>query len=138
MFMTIGREVKRIAGLVCLALTAAAAAQQFEITRSTIDGGGVMRSTGGNFELSGTIGQPDAGTMTGGAFELNGGFWFPLDLGDCQEDGDVDLLDHDLFESCLTGPGGVAPVGSCRCFDVNASGHVDLIDFAEIQAAFTN
>lgn len=43
----------------------------------TIDNGGSMLSTGGNFELSGTIGQGDAGvkSMTGGAFEVVGGFW---------------------------------------------------------------
>ncbi|UCC31662.1 MAG: hypothetical protein JSU86_05160, partial [Phycisphaerales bacterium] len=53
-----------------------AVADDFEISRSTIDGGGTMRSTGGDFELSGTIGQPDAGTLSGGDFELSGGFWF--------------------------------------------------------------
>ncbi len=40
----------------------------------TIDGGGGT-SSGGSFELSGTVGQPDAGVMTGGDFELAGGFW---------------------------------------------------------------
>jgi hypothetical protein len=35
---------------------------------------------GGDFELSGTIGQPDASTiiLVGGDFELTGGFWTPL------------------------------------------------------------
>ena len=34
-------------------------AVEFEVTRSTIDGSGdVMRSAGGEFELSGTIGKP--------------------------------------------------------------------------------
>jgi hypothetical protein len=49
----------------------------FSIDWWTIDGGGDMWITGGNFELSGTIGQPDASTvvMTGGDFELTGGFW---------------------------------------------------------------
>ena len=47
----------------------------FEIPKSTIDGGG-GRSTGGSFELTGTIGQPDAGqSLTGGNFRLSGGFW---------------------------------------------------------------
>jgi hypothetical protein len=32
-------------------------------------------TAGGSFELSGTIGQPDAGTMTGGIYGVNGGFW---------------------------------------------------------------
>lgn len=46
----------------------------FDLTWSSIDGGGGY-SSGGGFELTGTIGQPDAGaTMTGGAFSLDGGF----------------------------------------------------------------
>ena len=48
----------------------------FVITKSTIDGGGGT-STGGNFVLSGTIGQPDASEQpsTGGDYALAGGFW---------------------------------------------------------------
>ena len=41
---------------------------------STIDGGG-GRSTVQDFVLIGTIGQPDAGEMSGEDFELSGGFW---------------------------------------------------------------
>jgi hypothetical protein len=41
---------------------------------STIDGGG-GRSSGGDFALVGTIGQPDAGKMAGGDYKLSGGFW---------------------------------------------------------------
>ncbi len=40
----------------------------------TVDGGGGA-STGGDFTLNGTIGQPDAGTMSGGNYSLAGGFW---------------------------------------------------------------
>jgi hypothetical protein len=47
---------------------------QFDLTWSTIDGGGGS-SGGGQFALSGTIGQPDAGALTGGNFKLEGGFW---------------------------------------------------------------
>jgi hypothetical protein len=39
-----------------------------------MDGGGGT-STGGVYSVSGTIGQPDAGTMTGGPYTLVGGFW---------------------------------------------------------------
>ncbi len=46
----------------------------FDLSWHTFDGGGGS-STGGGFDLSGTIGQPDAGLMTGGTFELRGGFW---------------------------------------------------------------
>ena len=48
-------------------------AQTFSIDWSTIDGGGT--STGGVFTVSGTIGQPDAGRMSGGQFTVEGGFW---------------------------------------------------------------
>jgi len=47
---------------------------QFTIDWSTIDGGG-STSTGGVYSVSGTIGQPDAGTMSGGNFALQCGFW---------------------------------------------------------------
>jgi len=47
---------------------------QLAIDWSTIDGGGGI-STGGVFTVTGTIGQPDAGKMSGGNFALDGGFW---------------------------------------------------------------
>ena len=47
---------------------------QYELSWYTIDGGGV-RSTGGQFILTGTIGQPDAAYSRGGNYELLGGFW---------------------------------------------------------------
>ncbi len=56
-------------------LCARADAQNFSIDRYKLSGGGGT-STGGNFSVSGTIGQPDAGaTLTGGNFSLTGGFW---------------------------------------------------------------
>jgi hypothetical protein len=48
---------------------------QYSIDWYTIDGGGGT-STGGVYSVSGTIGQPDAGTvMIGGNYSLTGGFW---------------------------------------------------------------
>lgn len=47
----------------------------FDLPWSTLDGGGYTFSAGGGYELGGTIGQPDAGTMTGGIYSLGGGFW---------------------------------------------------------------
>jgi hypothetical protein len=52
---------------------------QFDLSWSTIDGGGGT-STGGQFTLSGTIGQPDAGVLSGGQFKLEGGFWSGITL----------------------------------------------------------
>jgi hypothetical protein len=46
----------------------------YEISWSTIDGGG-GRSAGGQYILTGTIGQPDTGSMSSGQYELLGGFW---------------------------------------------------------------
>lgn len=46
---------------------------QFVIEWSSIDGGGGV-SSGGQYSLSGTVGQPDAGYLYGGQFEIAGGF----------------------------------------------------------------
>jgi hypothetical protein len=45
------------------------------LKRWTLDAGG-GRATAGALALAGSIGQPDAGSATGGAIELQGGFWF--------------------------------------------------------------
>ena len=63
------------AWLVLLVLPSQArGAGQYEISWSTIDGGGGT-SSGGPYVLSGTIGQPDAAYSAGGQYELLGGFW---------------------------------------------------------------
>lgn len=108
----------------------------FELTRTTLDAGGHMRAAGFDFELSGTVGQHDAGGMTGDGFTLTGGFWFGVPLGDCEDDGDVDLYDHAGFEVCLTGPGGTV-TADCRCYDIDRNGTVDLGDVAQSQVAHT-
>ena len=139
MLHQIGTQTGRMITFGAVAVLAAGVfGQEYTIDRHTIDGGGVMRSTGGDFELSGTTGQPDAGVLQGGEFTLTGGFWFETPPGDCQQDGDVDLLDYDAFEVCLAGPGGISPTGTCRCFDVNRSGRVDLVDYSIIQTTFTD
>jgi hypothetical protein len=58
-----------------LLLPLAGFAQQYKIDWWTIDGGGGT-STNGQYAISGTIGQPDAGpTMRGGNYAVTGGFW---------------------------------------------------------------
>jgi len=47
-------------------------------TWRTVDGGGLTLSSSGppqSFRVSGTVGQPDAGILTGGIYLLVGGFW---------------------------------------------------------------
>src|SRR6266850_7588088 len=51
-----------------------ASGQSYDISWFTIDGGGGT-STGGVYSVSGTIGQPDAGHMTGANYAVDGGFW---------------------------------------------------------------
>ena len=46
----------------------------YELSWSTIDGGG-GQSSGGPYVLAGTIGQPDADWSRAGSYELLGGFW---------------------------------------------------------------
>jgi hypothetical protein len=63
-------------GIFCVAffLSHNAFAQSYSIDWFTIDGGGGT-STGGVYSVSGTIGQPDAGHMSGGNYSIDGGFW---------------------------------------------------------------
>ena len=48
--------------------------QSYSIDWSTIDGGGGT-STGDVYSVTGTIGQPDTGAMSGGNYSVTGGFW---------------------------------------------------------------
>lgn len=114
------------------------AGDPFAVPWYTIDGGGAMRSTSGDgrFILSGTIGQPDAGAMTGGNFKLTGGFWHETPPGDCNQDGIVGLADQAAIVDCLSGPIGFGLSLQCECFDVDGSGTIDLFDFAQIQVSF--
>jgi hypothetical protein len=57
----------------------AAQAQPFSVDWHKIAGGGGT-STGGVFSLSGTIGQHDAGAMSGGTYAITGGFWSGITL----------------------------------------------------------
>lgn len=55
-----------------------AAEQNYSIDWFTIDGGGEIKTQGGVWELSGTVGQWDvdqAAPHNGGSWELIGGFW---------------------------------------------------------------
>ena len=86
--------MKPIAWALGLALAASAAgAQTYEVAWWTIDGGGVMRASGGVFAVSGTIGQPDAGgPFAGGVHGAHSGFW-AVGLVDPHADLSVDLAD---------------------------------------------
>lgn len=67
-----------VSGVLLLLLTVESALAHsggdYEISWYTIDGGGGT-STGGQYVLTGTIGQPDADWSKGDGYELLGGFW---------------------------------------------------------------
>src|SRR5262245_25524450 len=94
------RSTWLLSGLLTALVVAIAFAQSgggFDLSWNTIDGGGAT-STGGGYELSSTAGQPDAGSnaapMTGGGFELVGGFWPPFATLACAQYAPADF-DHD-------------------------------------------
>ena len=113
-------------------------AQDYAINWYTVDGGGEMWTAGGEFELSGTIGQCDAGAvMTGGDFELAGGFWAgaaedEFCYGDLDGDNDIDLADLAQLLSNYGMPSGAVYEDG----DLDADGDVDLSDLAALLAVY--
>lgn len=115
-------------------------AADLDISWWTIDGGGAMATTGGDFTLSGTIGQPDAGAvMAGGAFELTGGFWIVAGVGepepcpgDLDGDNDIDLSDL----ATLLANYGVTSGAVYEDGDLDEDGDVDLSDLATLLAVY--
>lgn len=76
-------------------LVAPLPAQDFDLDWWSIDGGGEMFAEGGEWTLSGSVGQWDVSVdapQSGGNWELTGGFWGVVA-------GDSDLVFKDGFES---------------------------------------
>mgnify|MGYP000635348853 CR=1 FL=1 len=101
----------------------------FEITWYTIDAGGTSSTSGGDFDLAGTIGQPDAGAaMTGGAFSLTGGFWAGVNSAppcpaDLTGDGMLNFFDVSAFLQAFSASDPIADFtgdGMFNFFDVSA------------------
>ena len=68
--------VMAVAGLLLVSsLVLAQSGGGYDLTWSTVDGGGYIFSTGEGYSLGGTIGQPDAGLLSGQVYTLAGGFW---------------------------------------------------------------
>lgn len=75
MIRPFNKRIRVFAPWVLLVLQSAVwSATAFDVPCWTVDGGG-GGSSGGIYTVSGTTGQPDAGTMTGGSYGLTGGFW---------------------------------------------------------------
>ena len=60
--------------LAALLMEVAPVAQPFTLDWTNTDGS-ANTSSGGDFTVSATIGQPDAGLLAGGEYVLEGGFW---------------------------------------------------------------
>ena len=118
-----------IVSLPASAMNSAPTPEAYDLTWHTIDGGGGTSSAGG-FEITGTIAQPDAGiqVMTGGGYEIMGGFWplIPMASSDCpwDFDGDGDVDTADLLH--LLGAWGT-PDG-----DVDGDGDTDTADLLDL------
>jgi len=63
---------------VFLLLVSHSAFAQYSIDWFTVDGGGGTTSDG-VYEITGTIGQPDAGSVIAGNYVIEGGFWSDLE-----------------------------------------------------------
>jgi hypothetical protein len=67
--------MKKLFLLFALLVPALGFAQQYSISWYKVSAG-AGTSSGGTYQVSGTIGQPDAsGSMNGGSYALTGGFW---------------------------------------------------------------
>ena len=118
----------------------------FDLSWYTIDGGGGSNSTGGEFSLSGTIGQPDAGRMAGGEYALTGGFWpIPAAVpegcvrdpdwicdGDVDGDGQVNPVDSGLVQASF---GSTDEQLLCQ-YDVDCDGQINPVDSGIVQSLF--
>ena len=149
---TLGTSPGRIRGSTLIVasalLIAAAASAQFDLSWRTIDGGGA-ESTGGGFALAGTIGQPDAGAMSGGDFELSGGFWPGasgsgdecvrdpewLCDGDVDGDGVVNPVDHGLVQANFCTASSCTDAQLCQ-YDMDCDGQINPVDSGIVQGLF--
>ena len=119
---------KYLSMVAIILLTISPALAQFEISWHTIAGGGTV-STGGTFVLGGTIGQASGQSdppMSGGTFEMTGGFWPAAQVcycpGDLNGDGKKDGSDIQQFVGC------VMTDGNCSCADIDVANGVNLAD----------
>jgi hypothetical protein len=62
-------------GSLAVTLAQAQSGGVYDLSWSTVDGGGGSASAGGSYTLGGTAGQPDAGVLSGGDYAILGGFW---------------------------------------------------------------
>lgn len=116
------KEVVKTLLPACVLLFFSPVFADYEISWYTIDGGG-GQSSGGQYVLTGTIGQADAGYLGGDNYELLGGFWVggPLCI--------VNFIDFANFAEywLQTGPGLPADL-----YEDDTVNYDDLLEFANV------
>lgn len=104
----------------------------YDLSWHNIGPGG--RASGGSYDLLGSVGQPDAATMSGGSYTLTGGF-LPGGptcalAGDLDNDGQVTVLDIQLIAAAW--PQAVATFP----YDQSGDGDLDIQDVTLVAAQF--
>jgi len=112
-------------------LTVSIVSADYSISWYTIDGGGGT-SSGGPYELSGTIGQSDAGYHNEPPYEMLGGFWVggPLCI--------VDLEDFAAFAAYWLETTCDASNNYCDGADLVSPDGVDIDDLQFLAAEWLN
>lgn len=64
-----------LAVVAVLAVQTSAEAGGYRLDWFTLDTGGAVSTSTGGYALSGTTGQPEAGSSSNGGYTLSGGFW---------------------------------------------------------------
>jgi len=109
----------------------------YDLTWHTIDGGGATFSSGGAYRAGGTIGQHDAGQLSGHPYVLAGGFWVgpvigaaptptptpSACIGDCSTDGYVTI---DELLTMVNVALGKASLLDCPGGEANADNHITV------------
>ena len=104
----------------------------YDLSWHNIGPGGA--ASGGSYDLLGSIGQPDAATMSGGSYTLTGGF-LPGGptcalAGDLDGDGQVTVVDIQMIAAAWPQSTASFP------YDQNGDGDLDIQDVTLVAAQF--
>ena len=134
-------QVSLMIGVCCTTVTAQSGGG-YDLTWSTLDSGGHSSTVVNGYQLEGTIGQADAGALSGGTYVLSGGFWSDsaptgmpcATIVDCKDDLPNNACNH---ASCAAA---VCAYTDATFGDVStpSNGNVDLDDILCLLAGFSS